>query len=331
MVILLLSVFIFTNCSTTNNASVDSVENGKEEPAKQIILRLAHELQEDHPYHFGSKVFAEKVAEKTNNEIIVELYPNGTLGKQAQCVEGATMGTIDIALAPAAVFETFAPMMGVYSMPYLFDSWDHGWRIIDGEIGEKIHADLERKGLKLLTIYQGGLNGINSKIPIETPSDMKSVKFRIAQSPVYVEIGKALGAVTTPMAFNEVYSALQMGAIDAQLQFPNNIRSSNHNEVAKYFIANKILHCFEPVVISKKVFDKLSSEHQKAVQEAAYESAVEQRIFATESEKEDLDYMVSKGLKIIDVDIDEWEKAVEPVYSLFPDFIEIINEVKALR
>jgi tripartite ATP-independent transporter DctP family solute receptor len=299
---------------------------------KKVLLRLGHEMPENHPYHAGAMKFAEILAQKTDNAIAVQIYPNGTLGKQAQLVESLSMGTLDLSLTNSVVLEKYESLMSVLVMPYVIRGWDHVYKVVDGEIGKELNAGLEKQGIMVLAWHEIGHTDINSIKKIEHPGDVKGLKLRVQPGPSYVEVGKILGAVVATTAFSEVYTALQLGTIDAQVQSASNIRLSKHYEVAKYFVVNELGFFLEPLSMSKMVFDRMTPEHQKALKEAAYESALWQRPYARGKQDEDLEYLQKEcGLIVIRPDIDEWCAAIEPIHEMFPKWTPLIKRIKAIQ
>lgn len=298
---------------------------------KQITLRLGHEMPEDHPYQYGAVRFAELVAQKTDNKVKIEVFPNGTLGTQAQLVEGVSMGTIDLAEAVTIILEKYAPRLGVFTLPYMFRDWEHVYKTVDGPMGDRFSEMVEPKGIKILAYFQNGVTHINSRAPINSVKDVKGLKLRVQSGPSFVETGKALEAVVTPMPYSEIYAALQMGTIDAQIQQANNMRANKHYEVAKHFILNNMCFMVEPLMISKDVYDRLPEDIQKALVKAAKEAAVEQREYAEQMAQEDLEYMKQQGLEVVEADIEEWKKVLLPVYDEFPEWQNLIDEIQAVK
>lgn len=311
----------------------DTGKKGATDPGKQkqIVLKLGHEMPEDHPYQYGAVKFAEKVAKKTNNAIKIEIFPNGSLGKQAQLVEGVSMGTVDLCEAVTVIFEKYEPTMGVLAMPYLFRNWDHVYKVVDGPIGDELNKKLEPKGIKILAYFENGVININSRKPLKTLGDMKGIKLRVQPGPSYVELGKILGCVVTPMAYGEIYAALQMGTIDAQLQQVNNMRANKHYEVAKYYLITNTSYFLEPLAMSNDVFKRLSPAHQKALVEAAKEAAVEQREYTHQTVKKDLDFMVKQGLEVTEANQKEWQQTLAPILDKFPKWVDLIKRIQAVQ
>lgn len=303
-----------------------------EAASKKIRLRLGHEMPETHVYHLGALKFAEILAQKTNNEISVQIFPNGTLGKQAQLLDGLSMGTTDLSLTNTVTLEKYAPQVSVLALPYLFRDWDHVYKVADGEIGQELNALLEKKGITVLAFHQIGVIIFNSIKPINGPGDVKGLKLRVQPGPSWIEVGKVLDSVVTPTAYGEVYTALQLGTIDAQSQSISNVLNSKHCEVAKYMVLNNISYFLEPLSMSKQVYDRMSPAHQKALKEAAYESAIWQRKAAGEMEAADLKTLQENfGVKMTVPDMDEWRAVVSPIHQKLPHLAELIQRIKSIQ
>jgi len=316
-VMVLVSIFSLTCFSNSSEAGT-------------IKLRIAHEMPENHPYHLGTLKFGEILKEKTDGRIEVVVYPSGQLGKQKELAEMVAANQLDGCLVWQGILEGYDPNVGVICLPFIFDSWEHTWDVIDGEIGQGILKPLEEKGIKVITVFNNGLYNIVSRIPIKTPEDMKGVKLRVQPSAVYVETGEMLGAVVTPMAFGEVYSALQLGAVDAEIQGPINVRKSKHYEVAKYTCVNNISFLLEPILMSAKKFNALSEEDQKTLLEAAHEAAVWQRKNAEEADVVDTKFLKENGMEYYYPDINLWKAAMMPMYDKHPEWKETIDKIQAL-
>lgn len=302
-----------------------------EKKEEKVTLRIGHEMPENHPYHLGSVKFGEILAEKTNGKFEVVVYPNAQLGKQKALAEMVAADQLDFCLVWQGILEGYDPDAGVISLPFLFKDWDHVYRTVDGEIGEQMFKGLEEKGIKVLVNFNNGLYNFVSTVPIEKPADMKGVKLRVQPSAVFTATGEMLGAVVTPMAFSEVYTALQLGAVDAEIQGPINVRKSKHFEVADYTCECHINHLLEPLLMSVKKFNSFSPEDQKAIREAALEAAQYQRELAEKADGEDTKFIKDNGMKYTKADLNEWREAVAPVYDKFPQWKGIVEKVKAIE
>ncbi|MFA0889884.1 MAG: TRAP transporter substrate-binding protein [Synergistales bacterium] len=294
-------------------------------------LRMGHEMPENHPYHIGSVKFGDILKQKTGGRIEVVVYPNGQLGNQKQLAEMVAAGQLDLCLVWQGIMESYDKNTGVVSLPFIFDSWKHTWKVVDGPVGQEIFKPLEAKNIKVVTVFNNGLYNVVSRVPIKSPADMKGIKLRVQPSAVFVETGQMMGSVVTPMAFGEVYSALQLGAIDAQIQGPINVRKSKHFEVAKYTCQNEISFLLEPMLMNAKSFYALSKEDQKAVLDAAHEAAVWQRKFAEEEEVRDTVFLKANGMQYYKADKNQWRAATMPMYDKHPEWKGMVKKINDLK
>jgi tripartite ATP-independent transporter DctP family solute receptor len=297
----------------------------------KTTLRLGHEMPEDHPYHLGAKKFGDLLAQKTNGRYEVVIYPNGQLGKQKQLAEMCASDQLDFALAWQGILEAFDPNTGVISLPFIFRDWNHVYKTVDGPIGNELFKGVEKKGIKVVTNFNNGLYNIVSTKEIKNPEDLKGIKLRVQPSKVFTDTGEMMGAVVTPMAFGEVYSALQLKAIDAQIQGAINVRKSKHFEVAKYTCENHINYLLEPLIMNLKTFNKMTPEDQKALQAAANEAAAWQRADAEKTEAADAKYLQENGMKYYKADIAAWQKATAPVYDKYGKWKELVDKIKSVK
>ena len=304
---------------------------GQKAEPKTMTLRLGHEMPEDHPYHLGSLKFAELVEQKTNGAIKIVVYPNAQLGQQKALGEMVASGQLDFCLTWQGILESYDKNVGVLSLPYLFRDWDHVWKVMDGPIGQELLKPLEAKGIKVLTNFNNGLYNVVSRVPVKSPKDLKGLKLRVQSSPVFVEAGNLLGSVVTPTAFNEVYQALQTGAIDAEIQGPVNVVTSKHYEVAGYTCETKMYYLLEPLWMNSKLFDSLPAKYQKAILEAAHEAAVWQREEAEREEEEDTKFLKENGMVYFTPNRDEWVQALKPLYDNHPEWADMVKKIQEVR
>lgn len=324
MLILALSIALVAGCSSSSSKPA-------EQKQKKITLRLGHEMPEDHPYHLGAKKFGDLLAQKTNGRYEVVIYPNAQLGKQKQMAEMCASDQLDFALAWQGILEAFDENTGVVSLPFLFRDWNHVYKTVDGPVGKALFKGVEKKGIKIITNFNNGLYNIVSVDDIKTPEDLKGVKLRVQPSKVFTDTGEMLGAVVTPMAFSEVYSALQLKAIDAEIQGAVNVRKSKHNEVAKHTCECHINYLLEPLIMNLNTYNKMTPADQKAVMEAAYEAAKWQRDNAEKTEASDAKWLQKNGMTYYKADIKAWQKATAPIYDKYAKWKDMIAKIKAVK
>ncbi|WP_175639638.1 TRAP transporter substrate-binding protein [Metabacillus schmidteae] len=327
---LLLAGSVLAACG--NSESTSNEESGGNEGNKEpIVLKLAENQPDDYPTTIGDKEFAKLVEEKTDGRYKVEVYSGGQLGDEKSVIEQMQLGTMDLARTNAVPLAEFSKEIGVLQMPYIFKDEDHKWNVLNGEVGEEILGTLESANIVGLTYYDSGNRSFyNSKQPVESPEDMKGLKIRVQQSALFVDLVEALGASATPMAYDEVYSALQTGVIDgAENNYPS-YYSSNHYEVAKYFTLDNHSGVPEVLMASKSLWDKLSDEDKEAFKEAAIESQTAQREAWDKLTEESKKAIEEAGNEVVVIeDTTPWREAVQSVYDKHGgDYSEWIEKIE---
>jgi len=302
--------------------------------AAKVVIKLGHIAEPIHPYGKGADQFAKLVAEKSGGEIEVKVFPNSQLGNQKDLIEGLVFGSVDMALVGTAVLGQFQPQISLFDLPFLFEDRPHAYRSLD-TVGMEIGKGLEPRGIKLLGYMENGIRHMTDNAhPIKTPADMKGLKIRVMTNKIYVEMMKALGASPTPMAFSELYSAMQQGTVDGQENPSAHIYTKRFYEVQKYASLTAHAYAPEPVLISMITWKKLSPKQQKVITEAAKEAISWQRKV---SEDEDNDYWqkikATGKMEVLTVDRKPFMEATKPVYAMFAKTVgqDNIDKVNALR
>jgi len=302
--------------------------------AAKVVIKLGHIAEPVHPYGKGADYFAKLVAEKSGGEMEVKVFPNSQLGGQKDLIEGLVFGSVDMALVGTAVLGQFQPQVSLFDLPFLFDDRPHAYRSLDS-VGMDIGKALDPRGIKLLGYMENGIRHMTNNIrPIKTPADMKGLKIRVMTNKIYVEMMKALGASPTPMAFSELYSAMQQGTVDGQENPSAHIYTKRFYEVQKYASLTAHAYAPEPMVVSMITWKKLSPKQQKVIQAAAKEAIAWQRKL---SEDQDNDYWnkikATGKMEVISVNRKPFMEATKPVYAMFAKTVgqANIDKVNALR
>lgn len=218
--------------------------------------------------------FAELVAEKTNGEVTVKVFPNGTLygGDPSAAVKQLAGGSLDMLVLATSLYANFNPKFSAISIPYLFDDEAQLRSYLAGEPGKELIADLDAIGIKGINLWPRPFRQMtNSKLPIEKPEDLAGLKFRVPNNPLWVEFFGKMDAVPTPMAFAEVYNALQLKVVDGQENPINVPLSAKFYEVQKYVSITNHMGDGWVLGINPAKYESLSEEHRKAIEEAAVE------------------------------------------------------------
>jgi len=314
---------------------------GQAEPSagakpQKIVLRLAENHPQNYPTTLGDQKFADLVKERTDGRITIEVFHSAQLGEERAAIEQVQFGAIDFTRVSISPLAAFSPGLDALQMPYLYNSTDHMWKVLKGEIGDEMLASVEKDGFVGLAWYESGARSFyNSKRPIKTMADLKGLKIRVQESRLMVGLVESLGAVPTPMPFDEVYSALQTGVIDgAENNWPS-YYSTSHYEVANYYTLDKHTQVPEILVASKMTMDSLSADDQQIIREAAKDSIDYQRQkwaeYVAESEK----VIRANGNEITELSpaaLAEFQKATRSLYDgLSKEAMAIVERVRAVK
>lgn len=284
--------------------------------AAPIVLKLSNVLPDGNPTTESMVFFVEKVKEKTGGTVEVRLFNNSQLGGQREALESMQAGTIEMCMANAGPMAQFVPTMDALSLPYVFQSTDHMFKALNGKAGDMIKADIGKAGFVFLYWGDGGSrNLINNKKPITKPEDLKGLKIRVMDSKLMVNTLNAMGAIATPMAQGEVYSALQQGVLDGWENNPVTLLTLKLYEVSDYFSWTRHFMVPDLVLISKQAFAKLSPEQQKGMMDAAKEAEAKQREYWNAFMDKTVEELKEKNVKFNEVDIVPFVQSVQPVWE----------------
>ena len=319
----LLSVFLVALFLVSMAASAFALE-----------IKLAHVVNEKDSFHLAAEKFKALTEKYTNGTVTVTIFPNAKLGDERTLLERMKMGIVDAGIITNGPIINFVPRFGAIELPFLFRSPEHAYKVLDGSIGQGLFADLEKQGWKGLAWAERGFRNLtNSKKAVNSPDDVKGLKIRVMQNPVYVDSFKALGANAVPMAWTEALTALQQGTVDGQENPLNVIVAFKLNESQKYMAITRHAYAPAPILMSMVTWKKLNPDQQKAVVKAAQEAAVYERAFNNASEKLWVKELEGKGMKVTTPDLKPFLAAVKPVYDAYTpkfgkDFIAAIQNTK---
>ncbi len=286
--------------------------------AEQITLRLSHSCADTHPYHLGAQKFAELVDQKTNGAVKIDIFHSAQLGDERANIEDLQMGTLDIAVSSTGPLGNFVEDFLILDLPFLFTGYDHAHAVLDGEIGQNLITKLDDIGVVGGAFWENGFREMtNSKHPINSVADCSGLKLRCMENQVHMDAFAALGMDPTPMAWSEVFTALQQGTIDGQENPIAVIYSNKVYEAQKYLAITNHVYSPSMILFSKAVFDKLDPAYQKALMEAAVESADYERSCCEDNESSQIEEMKGLGLEVTYPDTTEFQSAMAPVYEKY--------------
>jgi len=247
----------------------------------QTVIKLGWTTTDnarDDPYAMGAHAFKAELEQRLPGAVTVQLYPNRQLGDEKQMLEGLRFGTVDAAIITNAVIAQLEPAMQLNDLPFLFADAAHARRALDGRVGQEFAKKLDARGLVVLGYMEGGFRHmLNNKRPVDTPGDVASVKYRVMQNPVYIDMFNALGGSAVPMAWGETYTAVQQGTIDG-LEIPLPIvLAAKFPEITRYLSLTNHTYSAIPLLMSKRVLNKLTPAQRAAVLAAGQAATASQR------------------------------------------------------
>lgn len=320
LIIVLMSVITFsmmTGCSAGNKEKASTkLDNNT------ITLKLGHIQSESDLWQNGAIKFAEEVEKRTNGQIKVQIYPNSTLGGDRDMAEGLQMGTVDFALI-AGVLGNFEPSFQILELPYLFKDENHFEKVIYGPIGKEFEDRiLKHANIRIIGWWERGPREITSNKPINSLADIKGLKIRVPEIPAMVETWKAMGASPTPMAWSEVYTGLQQHVIDAEENPIPFIYGGRIYEVQKYLAMTHHKYEYVTIAMSNKTWEKLTTDQQKAITEAAKVATDYENNLVKEQTDKLLKEMEDKGMKVTNPNIQEFAEAAIKAHEQFAKKID---------
>jgi len=299
---------------------------------KQRILKLAHGLPTDHPVHEAMVFMGQRVKELSGGNLQLEIYPGAQLGSEQECVELLQIGSLAITKVSAVVMESFTDDYKVLGLPYIFRDQEHGFKVLDGDIGRELLLSTENKWLRGLCFYDAGSRSFYTiKKPILVPEDLKGMKIRVQKSKTAMEMVQAMGGSPTPISYGELYTALQSGVVDGAENNPPSLYTSHHYEVCKEYSLDEHTSVPDVLIISEHIWKHLSDKEKEWLQQAANESVPVERKLWNESVKKSLEEMEKAGVNIHRPDKGPFLEKVKDVYESYKDQPVIYSYIKRIQ
>jgi len=269
---------------------------------KTLTLKLGHLANEQNSWHKASVKFGEELAARTNGRIVVEVFPNDSLGREMDLINGMQLGTVEMTITGESL-QNWAPKAALLAVPYAYTSLEHMDSVASGEIGEQIKAEIiERAQVRPIAYFARGPRNLTSNRPISHPDEIKRLKMRVPNVPLFMSFWSGLGAQPTPMAFSEVFTSLQNGTIEAQENPLALIQSASFNEVQSHVNETEHVRSWIYLTIAEQVWSRLSKEDQEHVLEAArVAQAFEREQFLKDEDAIRAD-LQAKGMTFVKVD-----------------------------
>ena len=327
--------------STADSGSGSSASSGDSAAApanngQKYTIRIGHSDTTANLIHINLERFAQAVNERTNGQVEVQIFAAEQLGSNAEMIEMVEMGSLDAMMLPSGQQANYCPKFKALSLPFLFSDYEHVYRVLDGEIGEELLEGLSDHNMIQLAYWENGLRQFtNSKREINTPDDMKGLKFRTPEDALTVAIFAAYGASASPFAFSELYLALQQGTFDGQENPVANIYANNFQQVQKYLTMVNYQYQPKDMIFSLTTWNKLPADIQDILKAAAVEFGNQHRQDIRDKEAEQLADLEADGMIVTYPDtqpfIDQAQKVYQDFYAENPWAEDLVARINALK
>lgn len=298
-----------------------------------IVLRYSY-ASNSQPVIDSMQLFGDLVEEKTNGEVVIEYFPDGQLGAERELIELTQTGAIDFTKVSGSALESFSKDYSIFSVPYLFDSEDHFFRVMEDEsIMEPLYQSTADLGFVGLTYYDSGQRSFYMVDgPVNHPDDLKGKKIRVLQSETAIRMVEMLGGSPTPLGSDEVYTSMQANLINGAENNEFVLVTAGHGDIAKYYSYDEHTRVPDIVIMNQASMEQLTAEQQQAIHEAAAEStAFEKEVFKQAVEEEKAAAIEQYGVQFNEVDKAPFQEAVQPLHEEFKNSEEFGELYEAIR
>jgi len=322
--LMIIGMLVLAACSSSGGSGGDTEEDSDSgssggDDGEVYVLQAGHSLPDDHPYHLGFLEMAEKVEERTNGRVKIEVFPFSEIGAERELTEGMTLGTVDLVVSSTAPVTNFVPELAVLDVPFLFNDRESAVEILEGEIGDELFAAMEEQGIIGLSWAENGYRHVTNAIrPIEKPEDLEGLKIRVQENEIHLAAFEALGTQPTPMAWTEALTALQQGVVDAQ-ENPAIVADQYklYDSNQKYMTLTGHVYSVAIYMMSKDTYERLPEDLRDIVVEEGRKIGAMERDMIVEMEQESIQTLKDNGVEIIEeVDPAPFQEIVSSVYDM---------------
>ncbi len=318
LIIVLVAVLAFSGCAQKAAAPASSAAPAAPAasntpaapstpaPAEPINVKIGFAESPESKHIIGYRYMCDNITKATEGLVQFELYPSNSLGSERDLYEGCQLGTVDACIITNAVLTNFVPQAAVLDQPFLFNTYETAWGVIDGQLGDMLKAEAEKSGVKLMGYMDSGARCVFTTKPSTGLDDLKGRKIRTMENPYHMAAYNALGCIATPMASGDVFTALQQGTIDGAENTIPSIMANKFYEISKYICNQPMIFAFQPVVFSNKLWDKIPEEYHDAVLAVIADGCDYQRKLLRDSVDEFKTQLANEeGVTFFDIDLDK--------------------------
>lgn len=303
--------------------------------AQQLSLNVGHTLAPDSHYQIATTRMAEIAAKKSNGQIKINVFGQSQLGGEVKMIQAARAGGLDMLITAQAPLVNTIKAYSLFDVPYLFDSVDQANKVLSGPVGKDFLNMLPQYnmvGLGFLSVME---RNVFSSRAIRSGADMAGMKVRVMQSPGYVKAYESFGAQPTPMAYGDVYMALQQGVVDGADTSPDQFIMDKFIEVSKFYNLTRVHYLPALLIISKPKWDALTPEQKTILQQAADEGLADSRAYYKKTYGESIERMKKAGVQVVEPNIAQMKqtssKVDDALLSAIPDGKKLFEKVQAAK
>ena len=326
--------FSLAACGGGSSGGGESGDSSEFAGGQTFSIKIGHSDTTSNPIHVSLENFKAYVEEKSGGAVTVDIYAAEQLGSNTEMAEMLEMGSLDAMMMPQGLEATYAPKINTLGLPFLFEDYDSVYKVLDSEIGDELVADLADRNMIQLAYWENGLRQTtNSKRPLNKAEDFKGLKIRTPEDAMTIAIFTALGAAPSPLAFSELYLALQQGTFDGQENPVSNIHANNFQDVQKYLSMTNHKYECKNMIFSLTSWNKYPEDVQNLLKEAAKIYGDEHRKAIVDSQETMLKELQDAGMEVNEPDIEDLKAATASVYDDFyaqNDWAEdLVTRIKA--
>lgn len=315
--------------STPTAPSTPTTPNNADTPKGETYnVSLGHVMAPDSPAGMAADRFAELVSEKTGGTVTISVYPNSQVGGDRDMIENQQIGSLEFSLPGTSIYSQFEPVLGTFCLPFLYSDYDQAHTVLDNSDVMALYDCTQNQSITTLTTFESGFRQLGTNREVNALSDLRGLIIRIPQGDIYTQTWSALGVNGTPLAWNELFSALQTGVVDGEEAPLSNFAASGFGEVCKHFAY--INYAYDPLMltVSNAFWNKLTDEQKSAITEAAYEARDYCRQLNADAEASlEASLKDEWGVSFTNPDLSEFRSAVQSVYEnwTYPDALAVIQ------
>lgn len=314
------------------SAGIATMTSAEATPQDPFVLRLANNLNEQHPTSQALIAFSEAVEERSEGRIVVRMYNNGQLGSETEVLGQLNQGIVDITRVSSPNLADYDPAYHAFGLPYIFESEEEYYQVMDSPQMQDFFRSTQDEGFVGLTYYTSGARSFYTvNTPIRTPADLAGLKIRVQDMRSQVELVNQLGGAPVVMAFGDTYTALQTGLIDGAESNETVLTESAHGEVAKVFSQTEHTRIPDMLVISSATWERLAPEDQELVAAAARQSTEDHKVAWDEAIEQAIAEAEEMGVEFVsDVDQEAFRERAQPVVDRYAAEYPEVAELLAL-